>query len=454
MKRLLIQTQLSNVNYAKNNQFDLACDSGWQMVAGRVREMLKLNSELDITIMGPQAVTGPGGQLVEWPEDVNPDLWKKYGSDGENRLHYVSIDIINNALVTRYDFDWTDVAGQLTLGMQKAGRMPKWDAVYINDPMHLRNFMAMFYVVGGYQPKFYVHSHFVDVPEVPKFPKEASLWLGQCEAAIKAEHNFWQCESAMLQFFDSMGKWYNADIVELVKQKSTPWDDGYSSTEVSQKVNISRMRFTPKEWKDKTDGKVVIFFPNRISPSSNDYTNGMKFMFELLPQLWAQRQDFVVVCGNPNQKFTNKELEDRCGQFGYISLTPDTFDRNEYRYVAGNSHIALGLYDQDAYGGTAARECVELGCMPLWLDCNEYSSIAREAGGYPYLVSPDWSNFLNVTNRLIDQVKHLQTAYLPQASFIPLQKNGWLANLQRIVRQRCSYELTTPAALLKMGLLT
>jgi hypothetical protein len=39
-KRLLIQTQLSN--YDTNGFFILACDSGWQMMLGRVREILKL----------------------------------------------------------------------------------------------------------------------------------------------------------------------------------------------------------------------------------------------------------------------------------------------------------------------------------------------------------------------------------------------------------------------------
>lgn len=446
MKRLLIQTQLSNINY-KHNKFDLACDSGWQMVMGRVREMLSRNRDIDITVMCPIYDTDDqfGSQVVESPIDVNSLLWKKHGEEGDNRLHFFGHRILPNALVTRYDFDWAGLSIGLDLGMQKIGKAPKFDAVYINDPMHLRNFKALFHVIGGYQPKFYVHSHFVDVPEVPKFPAECSLWLGQCEAALKADYNFWQCESAMLQFFDSMGKWFTQDVVDDVRAKSMPWDDGYSQMEITDPVDEEKMRFTRHDWEKKTDGKCVIFFPNRISPSSNDYTNGMKLMFDLLPKLNARRQDFVIVCGNPNQKFTNKELEEKCGRFGYVSLTPDTFNRDEYKFVARNSDIAVGLYNADAYGGTAARECVELGCMPLWLDNYEYSSLAREAGVERYvLTDPDMGGILEMFDNAITRI------HRPSRD---VSRNDINHKLLMVIRERCSYEATTPAAMRKMGLL-
>lgn len=446
MKRLLIQTQLSN--YDTKGNFILECDSGFQMVMGRVREMLKLNPELDITVMGPNlGDDGRKRQVITDPHDVNPDLWEKYGCHGEDRLHYFEHEIIANALVTRYDFDWTALAIGLDLGMQKIGRAPKFDAVYVNDPMHLRNFKALFHVIGGYQPGFYVHSHFVDVPEVPKFPKECSLWLGQCEAALKADYNFWQCESAMLQFYDSMGKWFTQDVVDDVRAKSMPWDDGFSASEINVPVDMSNVRFTQEEWDAKTQGKTVIFFPNRISPSSGDYTNGMKFMFELLPKLRERRQDFVVVCGNPNQKFSNAELEEKCGKDGYIKLTEDTFNRDEYKFVAARSDIALGLYNADAYGGTAARECIELGCMPLWLDNYEYSSLAREArAGDLVLAKTDFSDLGDKLFALLD----LQAG---KGIAQPTVFDNVLSDLQEVIRNRCSYEATTPPAMKRMGLL-
>lgn len=438
MKRLLVQTQLSNINY-KHNKFDLACDSGWQMTMGRVREMLRLNPDLYVDVMCPFWDLDGQCQVIQNPMDVYPILWKKHGTTlfgGDNRLSYIEHWIQPNALVTRYDFDWSGIT-------QALSRKVHYDAVLINDPMHLRNFKALFHIVAAYQPKFFVHSHFVDVPEVPKFPKECSLWLGQCEAALRADYNFWQCESAMLQFFDSMGKWFTQDVVDDVRSKSMPWDDGFSAAEVNEPVNMTKVRFTEEEWKAKTQGKKVIFFPNRISPSSGDYTNGMKFMFELLPKLRERRQDFVVVCGNPNQKFSNAELAEKCGKDGYIQLTDDTFNRDEYKFVGRNSTFALGLYNADAYGGTAARELVELGCYPIWLDNYEYSGISRELGRWPFMVKTDFSDF-------VDQVDFAMNVLIDGDARGAARL---MRTLQEINRKRCSYEATTPVAMQRMDLL-
>lgn len=443
MKRLLVQTQLSN--YDTKGKFILECDSGWNMVMGRVREMLKLNPELDITVMGP--LTGEDSrtrQLITDPWDVHTDLWERYGDEGENRLHYFEHNIIPNALVTRYDFDWTGLACGLDLGMQKIGQAPKYDAVYINDPMHLRNFQAMFYVVGGYQPKFFVHSHFIDNPECPKFPKEASLWLGQCEAAIKADFNFWQCESAMHVFFNSMKSWFTEGLVDQVVEKSLPWDDGFSASEITSPVDMNNVRFDIDKFRSDTWGKIVLFVPNRIGGRgrSSDYTNCGKFMFDILPELHKRRNDYVVVAGNPSQKFLNSELKAECGPNGYLNLVPDALNRDEFKYVTANSHVAVGLYDQDAYGGTAARECIELGLLPLWLDNYEYSSLAREAGYGGYLARPDFSDLVTKTDELLTNIRARDPA------LFALQKR-----LHRVVRERCSYEATTSGAMRRMGLL-
>ena len=450
MKRLLVQTQLSN--YDTNGKFILECDSGWQMVMGRVREMLKLNPDLQVDVMGPRlydTYVENASQVITMPKDVNPDMDWHYlyaytdpTKESRGRLNYIQHDIIPNALATRYDFNFDKLAKVIGLHNHKDHPHLKYDAVLINDPMHLRNFKALFMLKAGYRPRFFVHSHFVDVPSCPKFPTEASLWLGQCEAAIKADFNFWQCESAMNEFFREMAGQYLTHVVSAVREKSLPWDDGYSREEITSPINEKNLRFTPEEWAAKTQGKTVLFLPNRIGGKgrSSDYTNCGKFMFELLPQLRQYRQDFVVVCGNPSQKIFNHELEEWCGKDGYVSLVPDAFNRDEFKFIARRSHIALGLYDQDTYGGTVARECVELGCMPLWLDVNEYSSIAREAKRYPYVVKPDWSDFVQVACRLMD---HVRTG----------QKHVWLANLQRVVRERCSYEATTPQAMERMGLL-
>lgn len=429
-QRLLVQLQLSN--YTPAGIWILECDSGFQMCFGRIREMLRLNPTLQVDVIGPRR-----NRLKTQPEDIVPSVF------ASARVRWLEIDIVANAAVTRYDFNFKQISDVLRL--QSSDQ--RYDVMYLNDPMLLRHYRALFFLDGKYLPKFFVHSHFVDVEEAPKFPREISLWLGQCEAALKADYNFWQCESAMLQFFDSMGKWFTQDVVDDVRAKSMPWDDGFSASEINVPVDMSNVRFTQEEWDAKTQGKTVIFFPNRISPSSGDYTNGMKFMFELLPKLRERRQDFVVVCGNPNQKFSNAELEEKCGKDGYIKLTEDTFNRDEYKFVAARSDIALGLYNADAYGGTAARECIELGCMPLWLDNYEYSSLAREAlAGDLVLAKTDFSDLGDKLFALLD----LQAG---KGIAQPAVFDNVLSDLQEVIRNRCSYEATTPPAMKRMGLL-
>ena len=173
----------------------------------------------------------------------------------------------------------------------------------------------------------------------------------------------------------------------------------------------------------------------------------IKFLFEHCNELWKQRQDFVVIAGNPSQKYSNDELNGLCKP--YLKLIDGTFTRNEYRYVARKSHIAVGLYNVDSYGGTAARECVELDCLPLWVDNYEYQILANQTG-YPFIANPDLSNVTQTLNDIIDYAKkgcHKITDAVGTVSY----EDVW--NLRNINRKRCSYEETTPHALKKMGLL-
>jgi hypothetical protein len=399
---------------------------------GRIREMFKLVPDLRVDVMGP-IIDGPLRQVITQPRYINPDL--PWGFE----LNYIPHHIVPNALATRYDFNFLDISRRINL----TGHEPvqKYDVVYINDPMLLRNFQAMFFLKGKYMPRFVVHSHFIDNPECPKFPTEASLWFGQMEAALKADWNFWQCESSLDTFLCSAMHWLDGALVDDIKNKSEPWDDGYSMTEITSRVNHDNVRFNRDEFSRLTKDKVIVFVPNRIGGGgrSSDYTNCGKFMFDILPELRKRRSDFVVIAGNPSQKFTNDELFKMCGENGYISLVQGPLNRDEFKFVASHSDIVVGLYDQDTYGGTAARECIELGCVPLWINNYEYSTMAKLAN-WPYVARRDMVDLVLMADALIEQC---------------LSGNAkmWLPRLQNTVRERCSYEATTQLALKGMGLL-
>lgn len=443
-KHLLCQLQLSN--YDTNGNWILECDSGFQMVMGRIREFLKLNPELFIDVIGPKLST-----VITHPQKIVPDLFDS------GRVKWIEIDIIPNALVTRFDFNFSQI--HEALKFQGTAKNLEYDAVYINDPMQLRNYRVLFFTQAQKMPKFYVHSHFIDNPESPKFPRETSLWMGQIEAATFADYNFWQCESSMNIFFDSMDRFSRGEHVDMIKAKSAPWDDGYSSTEMNIPSNMNNVRFDVeilKKWKQ--EDKVIVFVPNRIGGRgrSSDYTNCGHFMFDILPQLKnfgvEPHKDYVVLAGNPSQKFSNQELEDECGKNGYVSLVPDTFTRDEFKLIAKYADLGIGIYNVDSFGGTVSRELIELGCRPIWIDCYEYSRMAREVMN----VDPECGRQLG-----LDKLGKKDLSDLPEytAKMIMnnkasnLFRNNPISVLQNIVRKRCSYESTTPQAMKIMNLL-
>lgn len=435
MTRLLTQLQLSN--YDSNGNFILECDSGFQMAMGRMRELLKICPDLTIDVIGPLR-----GRLWTQPECIIPDLFKN------RRIRWVEIDILPNALATRYDFNFD----QINKALETCDwRNKRYDAIYLNDPMLLRHYRALFTLKAGYVPKIYSHSHFVDNPSNPKFPVDATLWLGQCEAAIRADHNFWQCESTMKVFFNEMKDYFTPSVVEYVRQKSSAWDDGYSIEEITIPPRMNEIRFDTKKLEELRKDKIIVFVPNRIGGKgrSSDYTNCGKFMFEILPELRKINKDFVILAGNPSQKFLNSELEEMCGKDGYVNLVKDAFNRDEYKYIAANSDIVLGLYDNDTYGATAIRECVELGCIPFMLDNYEYSTIAELANCRQTLCcKPDFSNIVDCLDDLICSLHENK-----QNDFHKLDAFFLNDRLRDVVRNRCSYEKTTAAAAKIMGLL-
>ena len=193
--RLLIQLQLSN--YTTEGVFVLECDSGWQMMTGRIIEFLKHNNKMIIDIICPL-----DSQVKTVPEELLNSV-----IDSE-RINFLKTYLLPNALKTRYDFNFVEIENLLSATAKD------YTHVYINDPMLLRHYKSLFYLSYNTKPRFITHSHFIDNPENPKVPQEVSYWHGQVEAALKSDYNFWQCESSMDVFFESMSKQYANALVE------------------------------------------------------------------------------------------------------------------------------------------------------------------------------------------------------------------------------------------------
>lgn len=374
---------------------------------------MRLRPDMSFDILGPAR-----SALRSQPELISPDVFTS------ERVRWIELPIVPNALVTRYDFNFSAISAAL--------RGTHYDIAYINDPLLLRAYMAVFHVIGGRRPRFVVHSHFIDNPEQPKFPISASLWMGQLEAACRADYNFWQCESALNTFLQSAQRWLSREQLCSIRAKSRPWDDGYSRAEIRMTPDLSNVRFDVNELQRIASTSVVLFVPNRVGGMgrSSDYTNCGKFLYELLPSIREScNGGLTIIAGNPSQKFSNAELVTDCGVH---DLVPDALNRDELRCVMRAAHVVVGLYDQDAYGGTASREAIELGAAPLWLDLNEYALLATRAG-FPWLAKPDFTDIASVAGSIVERIRHKDPAFVCQRD-----------RLLAMVRSTCSYEATTP----------
>ena len=426
--RVLMQMQLSN--YDTQGRYILECDSNFQLTVGRTREWLKHDPTLHIDILVPN-----GYQTLTSPENLTEGI-----PGFAERVTFIRQKLTNHAIKTRYDFDFEHVGHVLS----EFGDL--YTHVYINDPLLYRHFKALFFMKFKSKPKFVVQNHFIDEPKCPKFPSDVSMWHGQVEAAIRADVNVFFGEQLKQDLLGSMKEHYNTKTIKSVEKKTLVWKGCYSSTEINTPVDLTDLRFDPNH--EIFDGqKMIVLVPNRVGGMgrSSDYTNAGKFLFEVANEVYKTRQDFVVVAGNPNQKFTNAELAAMCKPL--VNLVPDTFRRNEFRHIARKAHINVGLYNQDTHGGTAWRECIDLGCMPLSNDMHEYKHFFDKVK-YPFRVKNDLSDVAEVFNDLLNHVK--KTWYvLPNEHITRSEDFG----LRKAVVDECSYENSAEQCMKDIGLL-
>lgn len=423
---LLIQTQLSNYN--RDGVFILHADSSWNMTQNKLREMLRLDPTLTVDVLVPER-----DQTLVQPEELTKDI------GGIERVTFLRQRLANNALKTRFDFKYDEVLALLQ-------SRPQYTHVYLMDPMLVRNYKALFHISLKYRPVIICNSHFIDDPRNPVVPAEVQYWYGQVEGHIKADLNVWQCESARQTFCEAAkATGFDDDFIDELDEKSYAWDAGYSATEMSK--HVDEVEATKRFLRPIPKDKIVVFVPNRMGGKINgversfDYTNAGKFILEVVNEVWKDRQDFVVIAGNPNQKITNAEIEERVP--AYLRLLEDgTFERHEYMYVARHSHIVVGLFTVDSYGGTAWRECVDQGCMPLLAYAYEQANMLDRLNWPRKLfVKKNLSNAVAAFNATLDYVKEHG------------QDNELQVRMMDLVRAECSFERTTKRAMKAMRML-
>lgn len=422
---ILWQLQLSVANLDK--KFILTADSNWQIFVTKAINMVKVNPHISIDVVLPY-----GELCLEDPQK----LLLEHGLSKNVKL--VEISVNPNPLATRYDFPWSDILDALSrkgFAHRDDGEpLSRFTHVYINDPMLLRHYKALFYVQKQ-RPKFIVQTHFLDSPSGRIADDDISYWNGTFEAVEKADVSLWHCDSMRDVFRKDAYKDFSAARAKNAIFKCGVWKDGYSIDEIKKPVNVANLRFDLFE---ATKGKKIVWVPNRIGGlgRSFDYTNNGKFMFEIVPELWKRRQDFVVIAGNPNQKISNDELVKLCP--AYVKLIDTAPNRDEYRYLSAKADIVVALYLNDTNGGLASLESMEASdgkVLPLFPNVNEYKTYFDNVGFPKNLrVNDDLSNAVDVLDRLLNVEKTLYTS-----------------KLLDFVRSYAAYEYTTPPMMDYLG---
>jgi hypothetical protein len=237
-------------------------------------------------------------------------------------------------------------------------------------------------------------------------------------------------QSQLKLFKQALKNDFKKHVVDSILNKTLVWKDGYSIDEIRKPINEQNIRFNTHDLDDKT----IIWLPNRVGGlgKSFDYTRNGKVLFELIPKLWEQRQDFVVLAGNGNQKISNEEIRDRCPAYYYFPF--GAVNRDEYRWISKRADIVGAFYNssQDQNGGLASLESVEFGSVPLFTNNIEYKVYFDKVNWPQDLrINPDLSDFVEVTSRLLD-------------CYTSNKVQNKRRRIQKFIRQYSAYEYTVP----------
>lgn len=418
--KILWQLQLSC--YDSNGKFTFTADSNWQIFITKARELFKLNPNIEIDVLVPERKA--------WGEDIRDLLGANL--PGAN-VAEIQIPIQANAVATRYDFPMLEIKACIN----SCRPLEEYTHVYINDPMLMRHYKSMFMLSKlNVKPMFILQTHFLDSPVDQIVPEHFSYWHGTVEGVSKADVALWHCDSMLKVFKKALSMDYTQKVSDSLLEKCAVWKDGYSISEIREPVKMSNVRFNL----DTLKGKTIVWVPNRVGGlgMSFDYTNNGAFLFEKIPQLWKQRQDFVVVAGNPNQKIPNDVIAEKCP--AYVKLVPGALNRDEYRLLSERADIVVGLYTNDTNGGLASLESIEFGAVPLFPDVFEYKHYF-DAVNWPSdkRVNPSLNNLNEVLSKLIDDVRIGRL----------LEKSH---QLREYVRHYAAYEHTTKNFAIAFGL--
>lgn len=364
---ILWQLQLSNYN---EGVFILSGDSNWTIFLSKARELVRLNNDIQITLLVPQK--------HKCKESI---IHLLRANNLRGHVYPIELPIEPNALVTRYDFPFRLIGHEIFNRIST----PITHA-FINDPMLLGHYKALFFH-AGVKAKFICQIHFLDSPNCRVVDESVSYWRGTIEACEKSDVFVWHSYSMQDMFEEELYTEHNEDFCVYLMRKSTVWKSGHSRLFLDEPFVMSNIRPWYDGAREAIRNKRLIWVPNRVGglgSGSLDYTNNGAFLEALSksPSL-MERNDWMIAIGNPSQKVPTDTFRKMFGD-KYLDLGlpegPDGALRpDEYRTLALWSDIVVALYDKDTNGGIAVLEAMHYGAMPLMPDIYEYHTYFDDA---------------------------------------------------------------------------
>jgi hypothetical protein len=265
--------------------------------------------------------------------------------------------------------------------------------VMINDENTLtKNWRVFFENIIGKRIPIVSTNYFMDSPISPKSDPKVRYYERQMESLISSDMFSYPVNSALNEALEAYNHLFKDGSILGIP---TVWNIGAFYKEIENK-KVS-----------KSNGRIKIYFGNRITDSADRYTNWHIFA-EAIGKL-SERIDpkrFHAVMLNPTKKITPEQLDEIVTlSKGNVEVIPNysDFSREDYVNFINEAHISCNLFTNEVHGGLTHVEAMMAGCILVAPSLNDYLYKYEDSGKlneYPFLFDTyskkiDMESFVN-----------------------------------------------------------
>ena len=269
------------------------------------------------------------------------------------RVLFKAHDYPVDAFLNRQNFPARDMENLIKLD---------YDLIINNIPEISRNIKSII-EINKLKTKLITQCFWLDCPEIgeAKVPTNMSYDWRQFDGFECSDWATFTCNSTKEAFIENSKHKFADKYVQNVLNKSSIWDFGYSQKEADEyrPMLINRVP-NPR-----------ILFLNRLS--GINYSHHEEF-FEVIRDIWKERQDFEVVFTNPSRKISFEEISEKCPAYvPYKDNKP--LSRKEYWELLYAGDVSVHLFTIERYSGCALRESIAANNIPIVAQCYEQERI-------------------------------------------------------------------------------